>query len=112
MFSSANSHGFPMVLEPGLPILPAVTGHGPTVMTRDFLIRWSIAAVVGLGLAPLAPEPAVDRSFLFASGAAADPEHAPTCSPDQPRGVLHHYVVPGKVSEDAAGAAGPPCPPC
>lgn len=73
-------------------------------MTRDFAIRWGIALLVGLGLAPLAPEGFGDRPFLYAS-ADADPEHL-ACSPDQRRGALHHYVVPGKVSEGAAVAAG------
>ena len=75
-------------------------------MTRDFLARWSIALIVGLGLAPLAPDAIRDHPFLYASADALAPERSLECSPDQPRGVLHHYVVPGKVSEDAAGAAG------
>lgn len=79
-------------------------------MTRDFLPRWLIALVVGAALATLAPrspstlaaEPLI---FLTADGAPS-PERVATRSPDQPRGALHHYVVPGKVSESAAGAAG------
>ncbi|OZC03890.1 hypothetical protein [Rubricoccus marinus] len=74
-------------------------------MTRDFLIRWSIALVVGLAIAPLA-QSFEDRLLFANAGADPIPERTLVRSPDQPRGVLHHYVVPGKVSEDAAGAAG------
>ena len=74
-------------------------------MTRDFIPRWLIAILVGAGLALLAPRSADDRSlFHFADGAPI-PERV-LRSPDQPRGVSHHYVVPGKVSGDAVGAAG------
>ncbi|MEL6614412.1 MAG: hypothetical protein AAFQ43_01665 [Bacteroidota bacterium] len=88
-------------------------------MTRDALARWLIATVVGLGLSLLAPEVSDDPSF-FASGACvtdAPASGAPlasgaipvrlvtSCTSDQRRGVLQHYVVPGKVSEDAADAA-------
>ena len=78
-------------------------------MTRDFLIRWSIALVVGLAIAPLA-QSFEDRVFIANAGADPIPERTHVRSPDQPRGVLHHNVVPGKVSEDAAGAAGATLP--
>ena len=77
-------------------------------MTRDFLPRWLIALVVGVALAALAPtQPQQADPLLFHSAAGAPiPERVAMRSPDQPRGALHHYVVPGKVSESAAGAAG------
>ncbi len=78
-------------------------------MTRDFLIRWTIAVVVGLAIAPLA-QSFEDRVFIANSGAAPIPERTLVRSPEQPRGVLHHNVVPGKVSEDAVGAAGATLP--
>ena len=76
-------------------------------MTRDFLPRWLIAVVVGVALALLAPQPSADP-LLFSGPGASESERIAMRSPDQPRGALHHYVVPGKVSESAAGAAGGP----
>ena len=75
-------------------------------MTRDFIPRWLIAIIVGVGLALLAPRATEDLSLFQTADGAPIPERADVRSPDQPRGVFHHYVVPGKVSEDAAGAAG------
>lgn len=78
-------------------------------MTRDLLPRWLIALIVGVALAGLAaPSSNTDETdrLLFTSAGAPIPERVHTRSPDQPRGALHHYVVPGKVSESAAEAAG------
>ena len=86
----------------------AVLDTNPAV-TRDFLPRWLIALIVGVALAGLAAPPDASHEadpLLFTSVGAPIPERAHARSPDQPRGALHHYVVPGTVSESAAGAAG------